>query len=89
MINTIKAVECVRRFSPTTKLKYTEQGKEGIYLIETNTIIISKDWNMAGLLHEITHAVLWLEEKRMGHDGVFADRFTKIVSEYYEDKKDD
>ncbi len=86
MLNVIKAEEAVRKFSPTTKLEYREKGQEGIYLTKTNTIIISIDWNMAGLLHEITHAVLWLEEKRTGHDGVWADRFTKIVSEYYGEK---
>lgn len=89
MLNVVKAVEAVRKFSPTTKIKYREKGQEGIYLTKTNTIIISLDWNMAGLLHEITHAVLWIEEKRTGHDGVWADRFTKIVSEYYEDRKDE
>lgn len=38
---------------------------------------------MAGLLHELTHAILYLEEGRVGHDGVFADMFTKLVSEVY------
>lgn len=89
MISVVKAVETVRKYSPTTKLKYNDKGEQGIYLTKTNTIIISKDWNMAGLLHEITHAILYLQDGRVGHDGVFADKFTQIVADYYEDKKDE
>jgi hypothetical protein len=80
MINVIQASEIVRKYSPTTKLKITS-GCDGLYLTETNEILIGRDWHLGGLLHELTHALLYLEEKRTGHDGVFADRFTKLVGE--------
>lgn len=84
------AEEIVKKFSPTTKVTVkNEEGKEGIYLQKTNEIIITSDWSIAGLLHEITHAVICLrnaenkiDESPKYHDGIFADKFTQIVNEY-------
>lgn len=80
MINCIQAAEIMRKYCPSTKLEI-RAGCDGIYLNESNTIVIGRDWHLGGLLHEITHAILYQEEGRVGHDGVFADRFTKIVGE--------
>ena len=82
MINVIQAAEIVRKYSPTTKLKLTE-GCDGLYSCDRNEIVIGRDWHLGGLLHELTHALLYLEEKRTGHDGVFADRFTRLVGEVF------
>lgn len=84
------AEEIVKEFSPTTKVTVqNEEGKEGIYLQNINEIIITSDWSIAGLLHEITHAVICLrnaenkiDESPEYHDGIFADKFTQIVNEY-------
>lgn len=87
MITQEYAEEIVKRYSPTTNVIVRDwYGQEGIYLISENTISITHDWSIAGLLHEITHAVLFLEDGRTGHDGVFADRFTKIVNDYMDNK---
>lgn len=82
MINVIQAVKIVRKYSPTTKLRLTK-GYDGLYLTDENKILIGRDWHLGGLLHELTHALLYLEEKRTGHDGVFADRFTRLVGEVF------
>ena len=88
MITQQQAETIVKRYSPTTNVIVNNRdGQEGIYLISENTIIITRDWSIAGLLHEITHAILFLEDGRTGHDGVFADRFTKIVNDYMENKR--
>lgn len=88
MITQQQAETVVKRYSPTTNVIVKDRdGQEGIYLTFENTIIITSDWSIAGLLHEITHAILFLEDGRTGHDGVFADRFTKIVNDYMEDKR--
>ena len=88
MITQQQAETMVKRYSPTTNVIVKDRdGQEGIYLTSENTIIITSDWSIAGLLHEITHAILFLEDGRTGHDGVFADRFTKIVNDYMEDKR--
>lgn len=85
MITQEQAEKIVSRYSPTTNVIVRDwDGQEGVYLTSENTISITRDWSVAGLLHEITHAILWVEEERVGHDGVFADRFTKIVSDYFE-----
>lgn len=84
------AEEIVKEFSPTTKVTVqNEEGKQGIYLQNDNEIIITSDWSIAGLLHEITHAVICLrnaenkiDEPPTYHDGIFADKFTQIVNEY-------
>lgn len=87
MITQKQAEEIVKRYSPTTKVSvHNTDSMDGIYLQKTDTIIIAHNWSVAGLLHEITHAVLILEDGRVGHDGVFADRFTKIVGDYYEEQ---
>ena len=84
MITQKQAEEIVKRYSPTTKVNvHNTDSMDGIYLQKTNTISIAHNWSVAGLLHEITHAVLIIEDGRAGHDGVFADRFTKIVGDYY------
>lgn len=86
MINEEQALAIINKYSPTTKLTIrNRKGREGIYITKTNEIIITKDWSMAGLLHELTHAILYLEQGIVGHDGVFADRFTKLVSEVFEE----
>ena len=88
MITQQQAETIVKRYSPTTKVIVEDRdGQEGIYLTYENTIIITCDWSIAGLLHEITHAILFLEDGRTGHDGVFADRFTKTVNDYMENKR--
>lgn len=87
MLTQEKAEKIVRRFSPTTKVSVRGTSKEGIYLEKTNEIIISENWTVAGLLHEITHAILFLDSGRTGHDGVFADKFTKLVGIYFENNK--
>lgn len=87
MLTQEKAEEIVKRFSPTTKVTVRGNSKEGIYLEKTNEIIISENWTVAGLLHEITHAVLFLDSGRTGHDGVFADKYTKLVGIYFENNK--
>lgn len=85
MITQQQAEIIVKRYSPTTNVVVQKRdGQEGIYLTSENTISITSDWSIAGLLHEITHAILFLEDGRTGHDGVFADRFTKIVNDYME-----
>ena len=85
MITQEQAEKIVSRYTPTTIVIVNDSDSmDGIYLQKTNTISIAHNWSVAGLLHEITHAVLWVEEERIGHDGVFADRFTKIVSDYFE-----
>lgn len=87
MIVQKQAEEIVKRYSPTTKVSVNNtDSMDGVYLQKTDTIIIAHNWSIAGLLHEITHAVLILEDGRTGHDGVFADRFTKIVDDYYGEK---
>lgn len=80
MIDYTLATQIMRKYCPETKLELCD-GTDGIYLIKTNTILIGRDWHYGGLLHEITHAVLYQEDGRVGHDGVFADRFTSIVGE--------
>lgn len=87
MLTQAKAEEIVKRFSPTTKVTVHGNSKQGIFLERTNEIIVSEDWTVAGLLHEITHAVLFLDSGRTGHDGVFADKFTKLVGIYFENNK--
>lgn len=90
MITQELAEEIVKEFSPTTKVTVRDvEGKEGIYLEKFNEIIITSDWSIAGLLHEITHAVICLENAKNNicespeyHDGTFADKFTQIVNEY-------
>lgn len=83
MINVIEATKIVRKYSPTTKLKLTD-GCDGLYLPESDVIWLGRDWNISGLLHEITHAMLYKEDGRTGHDGVFADRLTKLCGEVFE-----
>ena len=84
MITQKQAEEIVKRYSPTTRVIVSDSDSmDGIYLQKINTISIANNWSVAGLLHEITHAILILEDDRVGHDGVFADRFTKIVDDYY------
>lgn len=82
MINIIQAKEIMEKYCPKTKLEITD-GVDGLYLTKSNTIIIGKDWHLGGLLHEITHAMLYQEDGRIGHDGVFADKFTKLVGEVF------
>ncbi len=89
MLNKEEAEKIVKRFSPTTKLTITKcPGREGIYMGKTNEIIITHDWNIAGLLHEITHARLYLDGRNYRRSVDFAHEFTKIVGEYLEDKVD-
>ena len=83
MINVIKATEIMRKYCPETKLKLTK-GCDGLYITESDTILLGRDWNISGLLHEITHAMLYKEDGRTGHDGVFADRLTKLCGEVFE-----
>ena len=87
MINVIQAASIIRKYSPTTTLRVTK-GCDGLYLYDRNEIVIGRDWHLGGLLHELTHALLYLEEKRTGHDGVFADRFTRLVGEVLCDAKE-
>lgn len=82
MINVIKATEIMRKYCPETKLEI-KNGCDGLYLTEKDVILIGRDWHLGGLLHEITHAMLYKEEGRTGHDGVFADRFTQLVGEVF------
>lgn len=81
-----EAIELVKRFSPSTKLEINENGCDGLFLTESNTIIWGKRFGVAGLLHEITHAVLYNKFKITGHDGIFADEFTKIFNIYLKEK---
>ena len=82
MINVIKATEIVRKYCPKTKLEIKD-GCDGLYLPDSDIIWIGRDWHLGGLLHEITHAILYKEDGRTGHDGVFADRFTRLVGEVF------
>lgn len=85
MITQEQAEKIVSKYSPTTNvIVHDSDSMDGIYLMKTNTISIAHNWSIAGLLHEITHAVLYLKDGNAGHDGIFADRFTKIVSDYFE-----
>lgn len=90
MIDEKEATQIVNHFCKgKVKLELDNNEPEGIFISKPEpTIIISKNWNIAGLLHEITHAILFLENRtdRL-HDGVFADRFTKIVEEYMDCSK--
>ena len=54
---------------------------------KTNEIIITKDWNIAGLLHELTHARLYLAGRDYKHSSDFAHEYTKIVGEYLEEQE--
>ena len=78
MISVIEATKIMRKYCPETKLKI----KDGC-LTESDIILIGRDWHLGGLLHEITHAMLYKEYGRTGHDGVFADRFTQLVGEVF------
>lgn len=82
MIHVVEAIKIMRKYCPGTKLKIKD-GCDGLYLSESDVVLIGKDWHLGGLLHEITHALLYKEEGRTGHDGVFADRFTQLVGEVF------
>lgn len=82
MINAIEATKIMQKYCPETKLEIKD-GCDGLYLAESDVILIGRDWHLGGLLHEITHAILYKEEGRTGHDGVFADRFTQLVGEVF------
>ena len=84
MIDETKAKELVKKYCPETKLQL-KNGCDGLYMTETDTILIGRDWNISGLLHEITHAMLYKEDSRVGHDGVFADKLTKLCGEVFEE----
>ena len=71
------------KYCPETKLEL-KNGCDGLYLPESDVIWLGRDWNISGLLHEITHAMLYKEDGRVGHDGVFADRLTKLCGEVFE-----
>ena len=83
MINETKAKELVKKYCPDVTLVIND-GADGLYLHNSKEILIGKNWHIAGLLHEITHAVLNADEPRTCHDGVFADKFTQIVHEVFE-----
>ena len=88
MLNKEEAEKIVKRFSPTTKLVILDRkGQEGIYMEKTNEILITYDWNIAGLLHEITHARLYLAGIEDKHCRNFADEFTKVVGKYLEEQE--
>jgi hypothetical protein len=61
------------------------KGQEGIYMGKTNEILITYDWNIAGLLHELTHARLYLAGIEDKHDRHFADELTKVVGIYLDE----
>lgn len=82
-INETKAKELVKKYCPDVMLVMND-GSDGLYLHNSREILIGKNWHIAGLLHEITHAVLNADEPRTCHDGVFADKFTQIVHEVFE-----
>ena len=82
MISVIEATKIMRKYCPETKLEIKD-GCDGLYLTESDIILIGRDWHLGGLLHEITHAMLYKEDGRIGHDGVFADRFTQLVGEVF------
>lgn len=83
MIDETKAKELVKKYCPDVMLVIND-GADGLYLHNSQEILIGKNWHIAGLLHEITHAVLNADEPRTCHDGVFADKFTQIVHEVFE-----
>ena len=83
MINETKAKELVKKYCPDVTLVINDSA-DGLYLHNSQEILIGKNWHIAGLLHEITHAVLNADEPRTCHDGVFADKFTQIVHEVFE-----
>lgn len=83
MIDETKAKELVKKYCPDVML-VIDDGADGLYFHNSQEILIGKNWNIAGLLHEITHAVLNADEPRTCHDGVFADKFTQIVHEVFE-----
>ena len=83
MIDETKAKELVKKYCPDVML-VIDDGSDGLYLHNSQEILIGKNWHIAGLLHEITHAVLNADEPRTCHDGVFADKFTQIVHEVFE-----
>ena len=83
MIDEKKAKELIKKYCPDVMLVIGE-GADGLYLHNSQEILIGKNWHIAGLLHEITHAVLNADEPRTCHDGVFADKFTQIVHEVFE-----
>jgi hypothetical protein len=89
MLYTEECEKIVKRFSPTTKLIIEDRpGQEGIYMGKTNEIIITKDWNIAGLLHELTHARLYLANIEDKHGRHFADELTKVVAIYLDEFTD-
>ena len=83
MIDETKAKELVKKYCPDVTLVINDSA-DGLYLHNSKEILIGKNWHIAGLLHEITHAVLNADEPRTCHDGVFADKFTQIVHEVFE-----
>lgn len=85
MIDETKAKELVKKYCPDIRLVMSD-GADGLYLHNSKEILIGKNWHIAGLLHEITHVVLNADEPRTCHDGVFADKFTQIVHEVFEEE---
>lgn len=72
----------VGKYCPQTKL-IIRDGTDGIYFTDRDEIIIGKNWHIGGLLHEITHAILYKQDERVGHDGVFADTLTRLIGEVF------
>ena len=87
MIDETKAKELVKKYCPNVTLVIND-GADGLYLYNSNEILIGKNWHIAGLLHEITHAILNADEPRTCHDGVFADKYTQIVHEVFEEENE-
>ena len=52
------------KYCPETKLEL-KNGCDGLYLPESDVIWLGRDWNISGLLHEITHAMLYKEDGRV------------------------
>lgn len=89
MIDKIIASKIVEKYCPDVNLEFTD-GSDGLYLKNSNTICIGIEWNIMGLVHEMTHAIVenldGFEHPPHGHDGVFADMFTKLAYEVMNDQ---
>ena len=88
MIDKTIASKIVEKYCPDVKVEFTD-GSDGLYIKSSNTICIGTDWNIMGLVHEMTHAIVenqnGFEHPPHGHDGVFADMFTKLAYEVMKD----
>lgn len=82
-----KLEKFAREKIPALQIEFID-GSDGLTALDGSWIKVGIDYGVAGFIHELTHAFLITTEKRLGHDGVFADTFTKFMNEYLDITKD-